>query len=68
LSRPLGARRPRGERQRPRAQVERLLAAQDDLHRRLRESEEELDAARRLNRTLIREHSANASELGHRPA
>jgi hypothetical protein len=46
------------------AQVDQLLLAQSDLHRRLRDSEEELEAARRLNRTLIRERNSNATELG----
>jgi hypothetical protein len=45
------------------AQVEQLLVAQDDLRRQLRDSEEELDAARRLNRTLIRERNSDAMEL-----
>jgi hypothetical protein len=44
------------------AQVEQLLVAQGDLRRQLRESEEELEAARRLNRTLIREGNSNATE------
>jgi hypothetical protein len=39
------------------AEIEQLLAAQVDLHVRLRDSEEELDAARRLNRTLMRERN-----------
>jgi chromosome segregation ATPase len=46
------------------AQVDQLLLAQSDLHRRLRDSEEELEAARRLNRTLIREQNSTATELG----
>jgi hypothetical protein len=46
------------------AQVDQLLLAQSDLHRRLRDSEEELEAARRLNRTLIRGQNSNATELG----
>jgi hypothetical protein len=46
------------------AQVEQLLVAQSDLQRRLRDTEEELDAARRLNRTLMRERNSNATELG----
>ena len=45
------------------AQVEQLLVAQGDLRRQLRDSEEELGAARRLNRTLIRERNSNATEL-----
>ena len=45
------------------AQVEQLLVAQGDLRRQLRDSEEELEAARRLNRTLIRERNSNATEL-----
>ena len=47
------------------AQVEQLLAAQGDLHRRLRDTEEELEAGRRLNRTLMRERNSNATKLGH---
>jgi hypothetical protein len=46
------------------AQVEQLVVAQDDLRRRLRGTEEELEAARRLNRTLMRERNSNATELG----
>jgi hypothetical protein len=46
------------------AQVEQLLLAQGDLSRQLRESEQELEAARRLNRTLIRERNSSAPELG----
>jgi hypothetical protein len=41
-----------------------LLGAQDDLHRQLRDTEEELEAARRLNRTLIRERNCSAAEPG----
>ncbi len=44
------------------AQVEQLLAAQVELRRQLRDTEEELEAARRLNRTLIRERNTTASE------
>jgi hypothetical protein len=44
------------------AQVDQLLGAQDDLRRQLRESNEELEAARRLNRTLIRERNSNATD------
>jgi hypothetical protein len=40
------------------AEVERLLADQADLRARLRNADEELDAARRLNRTLMRERNA----------
>jgi AraC-like DNA-binding protein len=43
------------------AQVEQLLVAQGDLRCQLRETEEELEAARRLNRTLIRERNSNAT-------
>ena len=43
------------------AQVEQLVVAQGDLRRQLREIEEELEAARRLNRTLIRERNSNAT-------
>lgn len=45
------------------AQVEQLLAAQAELRRQLRDTEEELEAARRLNRTLIRERNSNATKL-----
>jgi hypothetical protein len=45
-------------------QIEQLLAAQDQLHRQLRDTDEELEAARRLNRTLIRERNSNATETG----
>lgn len=44
------------------SQVEELVASQVELRSRLRESEEELDAARRLNRTLMRERN-----LGEQP-
>jgi hypothetical protein len=44
------------------AQVEQLLVAQGDLRRQLRDSEEELEASRRLNRTRIREGNSNATE------
>jgi hypothetical protein len=37
------------------AEVEQLIGAQDQLRRQLRDTEEELEGARRLNRTLIRE-------------
>jgi hypothetical protein len=50
-----------------RAQVEQLLVAQGDLQRRLRDTEEELEAGRRLNRTLMRERNSNATELGQSP-
>jgi hypothetical protein len=43
-------------------QVERLLAGDIDLRRQLRDTTEELDAARALNRTLIRER--NSGTLG----
>jgi hypothetical protein len=39
-------------------QVERLLATELDLRRQLRDTTDELDAARALNRTLIRERNA----------
>lgn len=45
-----------------RAQIEQLLVSQSDLRRQLRGSEEELEAARRLNRTLIRERNSGATE------
>jgi hypothetical protein len=45
-----------------RAQIEQLLVSQGDLRRQLRDSEEELGAARRLNRTLIRERNSGAPE------
>ena len=44
------------------AEVEQLLAAQVELSRQLRDTEEELEAARRLNRTLIRERNIGVSE------
>jgi hypothetical protein len=44
------------------AEVEQLLGAQDDLRRQLRDTDEELEAARRLNRTLIRERNSNATD------
>jgi hypothetical protein len=40
-----------------RIEVEQLLASQVELRSRLRDTEEELDAARRLNRTLMRERN-----------
>jgi chromosome segregation ATPase len=43
------------------AEVEQLLATQVDLRRQLRETEEELGAARRLNRTLMREKNATST-------
>lgn len=43
------------------AQIEELLAAQVELRSRLRDAEEELEAARRLNRTLMREHNTNGA-------
>ena len=43
-------------------EVEQLLAAQAELRRHLRNTEEELDAARRLNRTLMRERNIKPSE------
>ena len=44
------------------AEVEQLLAAQVELRRQLRDTEEELEAARRLNRTLMRERNIGVSE------
>jgi chromosome segregation ATPase len=44
------------------AEVEQLLAIQVDLRRELRETEEELEAARRLTRTLMRKQNATATE------
>lgn len=44
------------------AEVEQLLATQVDLRRQLRDTEEELEAARRLNRTLMRERNTTATE------
>ena len=43
------------------AQVDRLLASEIELRRQLRETSEELDAARALNRTLIREHNSTTT-------
>jgi hypothetical protein len=45
-----------------RAQIEQLLVSQGDLRSQLRDTEEELEAARRLNRTLIRERNSGATE------
>jgi hypothetical protein len=45
-----------------RVQVEQLLGTEVDLRRQLRDTEEELEAARRLNRTLIRERNSNATD------
>lgn len=45
------------------AQVERLLASELDLRRQLRDTTDELDAARALNRTLIRERNSNTPEV-----
>ena len=59
---------PRARRRHPRrsktlqAEVEQLLAGQGDLRRQLRETEEELEAARRLNRTLMRERNTTPTE------
>jgi hypothetical protein len=47
------------------AQVQQLLGSEIDLRRQLRDTEEELEATRRLNRTLIRERNSTATE--HRP-
>jgi hypothetical protein len=44
------------------AEGEQLLAGQVELRRQLRETEEELDAARRLNRTLMRERNTSGTE------
>jgi chromosome segregation ATPase len=44
------------------AEIEQLLAGQGGLRRQLRETEEELEAARRLNRTLMRERNTTATE------
>ena len=44
-----------------RAQVEQLVGELGESRGRLRDTEEELEAARRLNRTLIRERNATAS-------
>ena len=43
------------------AQIGQLLSGQDELRRQLRDSDEELQAARRLNRTLVRERNTNAT-------
>lgn len=45
-----------------RAHIEQLLANEIDLRRQLREATEELQAARALNRTLIREHNAGTHD------
>lgn len=42
-----------------RAQIGQLLSGQDELRRQLRDTEEELGAARRLNRTLVRERNSD---------
>ena len=44
-----------------RAEVEQLMTDQVELRRQLRDSEEELEAARRLNRTLMREHNSSTA-------
>lgn len=44
-----------------RAQVDQLVGELGESRGRLRDTEEELDAARRLNRTLIRERNATAT-------
>ena len=44
------------------AEVEQLFATQVDLRRQLRETQEELESARRLNRTLMREQNTTSSE------
>lgn len=46
-----------------RAEVEQLMGVQIELRRRLRDTEEELEAARRLNRTLMREQNAKTGEV-----
>ncbi len=43
-------------------EVDQLLTTQADLRRQLRHTEEELEAARRLNRTLMREQNTSTSE------
>jgi hypothetical protein len=43
-------------------EVEQLLAAQVELRRQLRDTEDELEAARRLNRTLMREQNIKPAE------
>jgi hypothetical protein len=45
-----------------RAEIEQLTGTQIELRRQLRDTEEELEAARRLNRTLIRERNAGTSD------
>ena len=45
-----------------RAQIEQLLVSQSELRCQLRDTEEELESARRLNRTLIRERNWGATE------
>ncbi len=45
-----------------RDQVDQLLGAQVELRRQLRDAEEELEAARRLNRTLIRERNSGTND------
>jgi hypothetical protein len=44
------------------AEVQQLLALQVELRRQQRDTEEELEAARRLNRTLMRERNVNSTE------
>lgn len=44
------------------AQVEQLLASEIELRRQLRDAVEELDAARALNRTLIRERNSTTPD------
>ncbi|MDA8069113.1 MAG: hypothetical protein M0T77_10960 [Actinomycetota bacterium] len=45
-----------------RGQVEQLTATEIELRRELRDTQEELEAARRLNRTLIRERNATTRD------
>jgi hypothetical protein len=45
-----------------REEVEQLTGVQIDLRRQLRDAEEELEAARRLNRTLIRERNSKPAD------
>lgn len=46
------------------AEAEQLLVTQGELRSRLRDAEEELDAARRLNRTLMRERNLTSETPG----
>jgi hypothetical protein len=49
------------------ARIEQLLVSQRDLRRQLRDGEEELEAARCLNGTLIRERNSGATERQRSP-